>query len=67
MYNHCIKAIDCFGRVNQRKRKKTPASDLKSARYGKKRDRDAGSTVAKDMFANINQFHEATGEGKKTS
>ena len=60
-----IKALDCFGRVNQRKRKKKPACDLKSAHYAKKRDRDAGNTMAKDMLTNIKQFHEATGQEQK--
>ena len=60
-----IKAIDCIGRVNQRKRKKKPASDLKSAYYAKKRDREAGNTMAKDMLTNIKQFHEATGQEQK--
>ena len=59
-----IKALDCFGRVNQRKRKKKPAIDLKSAYYAKKRDRVAGNTMAKGMITNINQFREATGQEK---
>ena len=41
---------------------KKPACDLKSAHYAKKRDRDAGNTMAKGMLTNINQFREATGQ-----
>ena len=45
--------------------KKKPAIDLKSAYYAKKRDREAGNTMAKDMLTNIKQFHEATGQEQK--
>jgi hypothetical protein len=60
-----IKAIDINGRTIKRKRKKRLASDLKSAYYAKKWDRDAGNTMAKDMVPNINQFREVTGQEKK--
>ena len=51
--------------MNQRKRKKKPSNDLKTAWYAKKRDREAGNTMAKDMLTNIKQFHEATGQEQK--
>ena len=57
-----IKALDINGCPIPRKRKKKPANDLKSAWYAKKRDREAGNTMAKDMLTNIKQFHEATGQ-----